>query len=100
MADVENLIANMNTDMQQLKSQNDFREQENDQLQDDMHSLEQHLNILEDQNRVLEQELENFVSQDEMIQNKLENRSRSRSPIKQVEISSYHLQRSNMKSRD
>jgi uncharacterized protein YaaN involved in tellurite resistance len=40
---------------------NEFREQENQEMINEMHALEKHLHVIEEQNKELERELEQFV---------------------------------------
>ena len=82
---MENLHEKNYSDLKNLRGDNEYREQENQQLEKDMGTLEEHLVMLEKQNSELDRELKDIVTGDETIKSRL----RSRSPKKdQLEISS------------
>lgn len=47
IADVDSVLTSMKTDADNIHKNNDFREQENLQLADDLHTLESHLDQLD-----------------------------------------------------
>ena len=47
LADMENLHEKLYSDLKNIKGDNEYREQENQQLEKDMGTLEEHLVVLE-----------------------------------------------------
>lgn len=76
--DNEIKIEKVQVQMGDIKQNNEYREEENKNMQDELQALESHLQVLQDQNKKLERELDNFVQNDEQIKEQL----RSKSPPK------------------
>lgn len=96
IADVDSVLSTLKADVDTLRQNNDFRENENAQLAADLHQLEQHLDQLDSQNKVLEQELENFVQQEDQV--KVTLTARSRSPSKAASYREAPMKESHHKS--
>jgi hypothetical protein len=47
LADAENILVKLNDEYENIRQNNQYREQENEQLQEDLQSLDYHLNLLE-----------------------------------------------------
>lgn len=73
---MEASVAVLKADLDDVRKNNDFREEENHQLQEDLSQLESNLEALEGQNGALERELEHFVTQEDNIKEKLRSPSK------------------------